>query len=47
MCTVSRLLGTRGWVDAGALEGLRIELLDGLLVDLSPQGEPHARASRR
>lgn len=30
-------------VDAGALEGVSVELLDGLLVDASPQGEQHAR----
>ncbi|MDQ3609226.1 MAG: Uma2 family endonuclease [Actinomycetota bacterium] len=30
-------------VDAGALEGVRVELAEGLLVDLSPQGELHAR----
>jgi Uma2 family endonuclease len=34
-------------VDSGALDGLRIELLDGLLVDVSPQGERHARAVQR
>jgi Uma2 family endonuclease len=34
-------------VDTGALEGLRIELLDGLLVDMSPQGEPHARVIQK
>ena len=31
-------------VDSGALEGLRVELLEGLLVDMSPQGEDHALA---
>jgi Uma2 family endonuclease len=31
-------------VDSGALEGLRVELLGGLLVDMSPQGEDHALA---
>jgi len=31
-------------VDSGALEGLRVELLEGLLVDMSPQGEDHAFA---
>ncbi len=30
-------------VDCGALENARVELADGLLVELSPQGEPHAR----
>lgn len=30
-------------VDAGVLVGLAVELLDGLLVDVSPQGEEHAR----
>jgi Uma2 family endonuclease len=30
-------------VDSGALEGTRVELAEGLLVDLSPQGEPHSR----
>ncbi len=33
----------RRMVDAGALEDLRVELLDGLLVDMTPQGERHAR----
>jgi Uma2 family endonuclease len=28
-------------VGSGALEGLRVELLDGLLVDMSPQDEQH------
>ena len=31
-------------VETGALEDLRVELLRGLLVDMSPQDEPHARA---
>jgi Uma2 family endonuclease len=31
-------------VATGALEGMRVELLDGLLVDMSPQGERHMRA---
>jgi len=31
-------------VESGALEDMRVELLDGLLVDMSPQGEVHARA---
>jgi Uma2 family endonuclease len=30
-------------VDSGALGQLRVELLDGLLVDVTPQGEHHAR----
>lgn len=30
-------------VDSGALEELRVELLDGQLVDMSPQGNEHAR----
>lgn len=30
-------------VDAGALEDLHVELLDGLLIDMAPQGEEHAR----
>jgi Uma2 family endonuclease len=30
-------------VAAGGFEGLRVELLGGLLVDMSPQGEDHAR----
>lgn len=34
-------------VDAGALDGLRVELLDGLLTDMSPQGERHARVIQR
>jgi Uma2 family endonuclease len=34
-------------VDSGALEGLRVELLDGLLVDMSPQGERHALVIQR
>ncbi len=33
----------RRMVDAGALEGVSVELLDGLLVDVSPLGEQHAR----
>lgn len=28
-------------LDTGALDGLRVELLDGLLIDMSPQGERH------
>jgi hypothetical protein len=32
-------------VDSGALDGLRIELLDGLLVDVSPQGDPDRHPS--
>jgi Uma2 family endonuclease len=34
-------------VRTGALEGLRVELFDGLLVDMSPQGERHARVVQR
>jgi Uma2 family endonuclease len=34
-------------VDSGALDGLRVELLDGLLVDMTPQGERHARVTQR
>ena len=35
-------------VDAGILgEDDHIELLDGVLVEMSPQGEPHAHAIRR
>lgn len=34
-------------VETGALDGLRVELLDGLLVDMSPQGERHARVIQR
>lgn len=34
-------------VESGALDELRVELLDGLLVDVSPQGERHARVIRR
>jgi Uma2 family endonuclease len=30
-------------VDSGALADMRVELLDGLLVDMTPQGERHAR----
>jgi Uma2 family endonuclease len=30
-------------VDLGALEGMPVELLDGLIVTVSPQGTPHAR----
>jgi Uma2 family endonuclease len=30
-------------VDSGALEEMRVELLDGLLVDMTPQGHEHAR----
>jgi Uma2 family endonuclease len=30
-------------VNAGALAEMRVELLDGLLVDMTPQGEEHAR----
>jgi Uma2 family endonuclease len=32
---------------SGALEDVCVELLDGLLVDVSPQGEVHARVIRR
>jgi Uma2 family endonuclease len=31
-------------VKTGALEDVRVELLDGLLIDMSPQGERHNRA---
>ncbi len=31
-------------VDTGALDGERVELLEGILVEMSPQSEPHARA---
>jgi len=34
-------------VETGALADMRVELLDGLLVDMSPQDEPHARAILR
>lgn len=34
-------------VDSGVFEELRIELLDGLLVDMSPQGERHAKVIKR
>jgi Uma2 family endonuclease len=34
-------------VDSGALEDMRVELLDGLLVDMTPQGEVHARVIQR
>jgi Uma2 family endonuclease len=34
-------------VNAGALESMEVELLDGLLVDVSPQGEWHARVVQR
>lgn len=34
-------------VASGALDELRVELLDGLLVDMSPQGERHARVIQR
>lgn len=30
-------------LDTGALDGVRVELLDGLLIDMSPQGERHVR----
>ena len=30
-------------VDTGAFENERVELLHGMLVEMSPQGEPHAR----
>ena len=37
-----------GMVDAGILgEDDRVELLDGVLVEMSPQGSPHAYAVRR
>lgn len=34
-------------VSTGALADMCVELLDGLLVDMSPQGEPHARVIQR
>src|SRR5204863_5823260 len=34
-------------VKTGALEDLRVELLDGLLVDMSPHDEPHVHAIRQ
>ena len=34
-------------VDSGALDGVRVELLDGVLVDVSPQSERHARIITR
>ena len=34
-------------VDSGALLNLRVELLDGLLVDMTAQGEPHWRVIQR
>src|SRR5512133_1326584 len=34
-------------VDTGALADARVELLDGLLVDMAPQGEPHWRVIQR
>jgi Uma2 family endonuclease len=34
-------------VDSGALADVRVELLEGLLVDMSPQGERHARVIQR
>jgi len=34
-------------VDAGLLEGAHVELLDGMMVEMSPQGGGHARAVRR
>jgi Uma2 family endonuclease len=34
-------------VDSGALDQTRVELVDGLLVDVSPQGERHARVVQR
>lgn len=33
-------------VDCGALEGLPVELVDGFLVDVSPQGEQHVAVVR-
>lgn len=33
-------------VDAGVLGGMRVELLDGYLVDASPQGPDHVRVIR-
>jgi hypothetical protein len=32
-------------VNSGVLEDLRVELLDGLLIDKAVQGEPHVRVS--
>ena len=37
----------RRLVLAGALDDLPVELLDGMLVDMSPQGEEHARIVQR
>jgi Uma2 family endonuclease len=34
-------------VETGALADMRVELLDGLLVDMTPQGEVHARVIQR
>jgi Uma2 family endonuclease len=34
-------------VDSGALADVRVELLDGLLVDMTPQGEAHWRVIQR
>lgn len=34
-------------VASGALEGVEVEYLEGVLVDVSPQGERHARMIRR
>src|SRR5205823_8361809 len=34
-------------VSSGALDEVGVELLDGLLVDVSPQGERHARVIQR
>ncbi|MFN8175732.1 MAG: Uma2 family endonuclease [Solirubrobacteraceae bacterium] len=34
-------------VDSGALDDSRVELLDGMLVDVTPQGERHARVIQR
>ncbi len=34
-------------VGTGALDGIRVELLDGLLVDMTPQGEEHVAPVQR
>lgn len=34
-------------VAAGAYEGEQVELLEGMVVDMAPQGEPHGNAIRR
>jgi len=37
----------RRMVDSGALDDSRVELLDGMLLDVTPQGERHARVIQR